>query len=285
MRFCQPVSAWLLATLLAASGCGQNARTGLVDWVDTKVLDSAIAAAHAAPLTLTNQAQEASRPLAQAAPECPEGMVLVDGQYCPKVEHRCLRYVDKVGTPFGDFRCAEYAKPAKCLSERRHLRFCIDKDEFTPKGESLPSNFRSWTHATQACSSLGKRVCMESEWNFACEGEEMRPYPYGFSRDAAACNADHSDLMNREGKLKDLRAPSDAYPRCSSPFGVRNMAGNLEEFVTRDQGGPGTPAMKGAYWQPSRNFCRAAQTAHDRYYNGIETGFRCCGEAPPSSGN
>jgi hypothetical protein len=59
-----------------------------------------------------------------------------------------------------------------------------------------------------------------------------------------------------------------------------DMAGNLEEFVAMDIQGPPTPAMKGAYWQPSRNFCRAAQTAHDRYYNGTETGFRCCSDAP-----
>jgi hypothetical protein len=79
--------------------------------------------------------------------------------------------------------------------------------------------------------------------------------------------------------LKDLRAPSDAYPRCTSPFGVRNLAGNLEEFVALDGPGRARPAMKGAYWQPSRNFCRAAQTAHDEYYNGIETGFRCCADS------
>jgi hypothetical protein len=41
--------------------------------------------------------------------------------------------------------------------------------------------------------------------------------------------------------------------------------------------------MKGAFWQPSRNFCRAAQTAHDRYYNGTETGFRCCSEPHETS--
>jgi hypothetical protein len=59
-----------------------------------------------------------------------------------------------------------------------------------------------------------------------------------------------------------------------------DMAGNLEEFVAMDRQGPPKPAMKGAYWQPSRNFCRAAQTAHDKFYNGTETGFRCCSDAP-----
>ncbi len=211
---------------------------------------------------------------------CPENMVLVEGEYCPKVQQRCLRYLDPPG-PYENYRCAEYAKPATCKSaQRKKMRYCIDKYEYVAKGESLPSNYRSWSHAETACKQQGKRVCMESEWNFACEGEEMRPYPYGWKRDPTACNADHTDLVDAAGKLKDRRVPPGTYPRCVSPFGVHDMSGNLEEFVTIDGSKPARPAMKGAYWQPSRNFCRAAQTAHDRYYNGTETGFRCCSDAP-----
>ncbi|MEZ4226254.1 MAG: SUMF1/EgtB/PvdO family nonheme iron enzyme [Polyangiaceae bacterium] len=212
-------------------------------------------------------------------PACPDGMALVEGDYCPEVQHQCLKYMDPPGR-YENFRCAEYAQPARCTKPRKHMRFCIDKYEFVEKGQSLPANYRSFTHAEQACGALGKRVCMESEYNFACEGEEMRPYPYGFSRDATACNADHYDVVGNDGKLRDMRAPAGAYPRCESPFGVYDLAGNLEEFVAIDGSNPVRPAMKGAYWQPSRNHCRAAQTAHDRYYNGTETGFRCCSNAP-----
>jgi formylglycine-generating enzyme required for sulfatase activity len=194
------------------------------------------------------------------------------------VQQTCKRYLDPKGR-YEKFRCAEYA-PSKCLSkQRQHKRYCIDRDEYTAPGDTLPANHKSFTHAEKVCSSLGKRVCSESEWNFACEGEEMRPYPYGFKRDASACNADRTDIVSPAGELRDLRAPSGAYPRCSSPFGVRDLAGNLEEFVALDGTGPARPAMKGAYWQPSRNYCRAKQTAHDRYYNGTETGFRCCADS------
>jgi hypothetical protein len=212
-------------------------------------------------------------------PVCPANMVLVEGNYCPKVQLNCKRYLDPKGR-YEQFRCAEYG-PSECLSkERRHLRFCIDRTEFTEPGQNLPANHKSFTHGERECAALGKRMCRESEWNFACEGEEMRPYPYGFARDSSACNADRLDVVSPEGKLRDLRAPGGAFSRCKSPFGVMDMAGNLEEFVARDVRGPVQPAMKGAYWQPSRNFCRANQTAHDRYYNGTETGFRCCADAP-----
>jgi hypothetical protein len=215
-----------------------------------------------------------------AAPSgCGENMVLVEGDYCPKVQLNCKKYLDPKGR-YEQFRCAEYG-PSECLSkERRHLRYCIDRTEFAESGETLPANHRSFTQGEKACAAQGKRMCRESEWNFACEGEEMRPYPYGFARDSSACNADRVDVVSPEGKLRDLRAPGGSFARCKSPFGVMDMAGNLEEFVAMDVKGPPQPAMKGAYWQPSRNFCRAAQTAHDRYYNGTETGFRCCSDAP-----
>jgi sulfatase modifying factor 1 len=208
---------------------------------------------------------------------CPAGMALVEGMYCPDVKQRCLRYLDPPGR-YHAFRCAEYGQP-KCASpQRKRLRFCIDRNEYRQDGESLPANHMSFTHAVRVCGELGKRICKESEWNFACEGEAMRAYPYGMARDSSACNADRTDLLDERGLLKDLRAASGSFPRCTSPFGVRDLAGNLEEFVAMDVRGPPRPAMKGAYWQPGRNDCRAAQTAHDAFYNGTETGFRCCAE-------
>ena len=218
-----------------------------------------------------------TKPSAPAA--CPDGMILVEGNYCPEVEQRCLKYMDPPGR-YEFFRCAEYAQPSRCLAPRKKLRFCMDRSEYARPGETLPANDQSWTDGDRTCRSIGKRMCMESEYNFACEGEEMRPYPYGFKRDESACNADHTDVVTEEGKLRDMRVSADEYPRCESPFGVKHLAGNLEEFVSIDGSSPIRPAMKGAYWQPSRNHCRAAQTAHDRYYRGMETGFRCCGDVP-----
>ena len=111
----------------------------------------------------------------------------------------------------------------------------------------------------------------------------MRPYPYGFERDPRACNSDRTDILTPGKALRDLRAPSDAFPECVSPFGVRNLSGNLEEFVLKEGSDPPRPVMKGAYWQPSQNSCRARQTVHGAHYSGTETGFRCCsGAAEPT---
>ena len=239
-------------------------------------LAAAAAVATAPAAALADLAPVAASPVPEGA--CPGGMLLIEGDYCPNVQQRCLDYMDPKGR-YEFYRCREYEQPIKCLSKQReHKRFCSDRTEYAPVGRSLPANDQSWTHADKTCGGLGKRVCFESEWNFACEGEEMRPYPYGWKRDPSACNADETDLVDAEGKLKDRRAPPGAHPRCASPFGVLDLSGNLEEFVTIDGSVPPRPAMKGAYWQPSRNFCRAAQTAHDEYYHGTETGFRCCSD-------
>jgi sulfatase modifying factor 1 len=212
---------------------------------------------------------------------CPDGMAMIEGDYCPRVEQRCVRWLDPPGR-FHEYRCAEYAQPARCTAPRVHKRFCIDRRERTAPETGLPLNVQSWTDARHACEGAGARVCMESEWTFACEGEEMRPYPYGWSRAADKCNADRRDLLvpGNPGRIRDERDPSGAHPECTSPFGVLDMAGNVAEWVSVD----GVPAgavvvQKGNWWQPGKHACRDAQGGHDRFYKGTETGFRCCEDA------
>jgi formylglycine-generating enzyme required for sulfatase activity len=107
----------------------------------------------------------------------------------------------------------------------------------------------------------------------------MLPYPYGLSRDATACNIDRMDLGGPQSRLNDLRAPVDAYPRCLSPFFIHDMSGNVEEWVTLDHGRApdrSASAMKGAWWLPGKNTCRAATLGHGEVYEGPQVGVRCC---------
>lgn len=210
---------------------------------------------------------------------CPSGMILVEGSFCPNVAHVCKKWLDPIGR-YHEFRCAEYARPASCKSGKREkLRFCIDRDEqrlAAAKDDPRPTNQVSWLSAQAACESKGARLCNEHEWTFACEGEEMRPYPYGWVRDASACNIDREDLGGGVGRLHDKRAEVGANPRCASPFGVLDMAGNLEEWTTASSKHEHLTLLKGSWWLPGRSTCRAANGGHDAYYHGTETGFRCC---------
>ena len=216
---------------------------------------------------------------------CPSGMTLVSGEYCTNVRHECIRWLDDKNLPFA--RCAEYQEPASCVGELRSMHFCMDTREHTRPGESLPANHQSFVEAARVCKEQGKRVCSESEWNFACEGEEMRPYPYGFSRQPV-CNQDRDDLYENNPKrrvLRDLRAPGGAHPQCQSPFGVLDLVGNLDEPVLREgpHRYPFRNALKGGWWMAGRNRCRPATTAHDDHYSDIQVGIRCCSDFPGSS--
>ncbi len=251
-------------------------------------LEPTVAAAETALAAAAPGTQAQAAEVAAAAPEpqvCPAGMVLVDGDFCTEVEHECSHWLDDPKLPYA--RCGEYSN-ARCTGQRTAMRFCIDQYEYTAPGETLPQNFASYQIASRTCQKLGKRVCGENEWTFACEGEEMRPYAYGFSR-KPVCNYDKSDLyeMNKKKQvLKDLRAPNGAHPECKSPFGVYDMAGNMDEPTRIEH--PVQPgfhnALKGGWWMAARNRCRPSTTAHDDYYKDIQIGVRCCADAPESAG-
>jgi sulfatase modifying factor 1 len=210
---------------------------------------------------------------------CPEEMALVEGDYCPDVRHKCLHYLDEPAPGQLAHRCAEFERKPACVAARQHRRFCIDRDEDKPAGSKLPLVQQSWTGAQEICTSLGKRLCFGSEWEFACEGDALLPYPYGFVRDAKRCNHDRENLSSR-GKLRDLRVPSHERPDCTSPFGVRNLVGNVDEWVIRDGFvRPWRSGLRGGWWLAGRNNCRASTTGHDEYYFGGQTGFRCCKNA------
>lgn len=221
---------------------------------------------------------------------CPAGMVLVEGKYCPNVKQECVKYMEDP-VKFPRARCAEFAATSECLSERVPLRFCIDKLEArdtAPAAEGkgdLPAGDISWTQAKSACEAQGKRLCEEREWTLACEGDAMQPYPYGFVRDSTACNFDQTEgLVTQKGALADLRQPVDANPRCESPYGVRNMVGNIDEWVVLDKphysdkngGRKMMSGLKGGWWGPMRNRCRPTTVDHDEVFHELQTGYRCC---------
>jgi formylglycine-generating enzyme len=228
--------------------------------------------------------------LGQQGP-CDSEMLLVEGDYCPDAEQVCVKWLDP--PPYQNLRCGEYAKPAKCKVPRQHRRFCVDREEYAepaqlasvggiadPK-DTMPIVNKNWGEAKTLCEARGARLCKESEWEFACEGPEMSPYPYGWKRDSNLCNLDKTDLGGPMEKLKDLRAPQTAFPECKSPFGIHNMVGNVDEWVERENmAAPNRSALRGGWWLPGRNRCRAATTAHGEDYSGKQVGFRCCKDAP-----
>jgi formylglycine-generating enzyme required for sulfatase activity len=172
-------------------------------------------------------------------------------------------------------RCLRYEAPSVCASkQRRPMRFCMDRYEWPNQKGELPALLVSWVDAKKQCEAIGKRLCTEDEFNFACEGEEMLPYTYGFERDPTKCNIDRP-YRKREKKLfkyarcmkdpvckaelekLDQRLPTGSLPACVSPFGVYDLNGNINEWVFRPkEKPPSRSGLKGGWWGPVRGRCR-----------------------------
>jgi formylglycine-generating enzyme required for sulfatase activity len=233
----------------------------------------------------TNQAIVADKILVTSEVEiistCPKGMEWIQGKYCPKVIQICKTYMESPeSTPFA--RCLEFNK-TKCDSDTIQMNFCIDKEEYAPIGSSIPLSDISWTNAKLLCEKENKRLCKESEWEFACEGEEMLPYTTGYTRPTNLCNIDLSKNIVCGKYLCDYRKSIVEDINCISPFGVHNMSGNVDEWIEVPKYlHSKTPnlwmrsALKGGHWLPVRNRCRPKTVDHDESFHQISVGFRCC---------
>jgi len=228
-------------------------------------------------------------------------MALVAGGYCAAIEHRCLEWpLVQVGGDVEKMHCSRYAEPASCLRKTREpMRFCMDRYEWPNQKGELPRVLVSWETARATCASVGKRLCTEEEFNFACEGEAMRPHVTGFVRDSATCNYDRpyrertftflpwdacmADAPCREafGAI-DQRLPAGSLPGCVTEQGIFDLNGNANEWVMLPRNkGPHRSGIKGGWWGPVRNRCRPTVTFHDEGDFGYEVGFRCCADARP----
>jgi hypothetical protein len=222
---------------------------------------------------------------APAQPTCPSDMVEVEGEYCPYVEQRCLRWIE---TKSPATRCAEFAPSAPCRMKTTKKTFCIDRYEWPNRAGAIPEYMTSWKEARAACNAAGKRLCTDSEWTLACEGPQHLPYPYGLKRDSNACNIDKPHDFPNPAKVYDpktqsaelarldRREPSGSRAACTSPFGAHDMAGNVDEWVVNETGDGFQSGLKGGYWGPVKNRCRPMTVAHEETFRYYQIGFRCC---------
>jgi toxoflavin biosynthesis protein ToxD len=87
----------------------------------------------------------------------------------------------------------------------------------------LPEAADAYAAWLAACTGRGFRLPTEVEWEYAASGGDGREYPWGQQFDRDAANTVEAGPL--------ITTPIGIYPTGRSPFGVDDMAGNVEEYV------------------------------------------------------
>jgi formylglycine-generating enzyme required for sulfatase activity len=145
--------------------------------------------------------------------------------------------------------------------------YCIDLYEYPNEKGRTPITSVTMADAKALCSSTGKRLCTEEEWERACKGPGNRRYPYGEDWDPNQCSTETAAGDGRP------MAAAGRFPKCASGHGVFDMSGNAAEWVqTRGQAVVKGGSSSKSDWAV-RCAARAKTTPGAR---SNQIGFRCC---------
>ena len=138
--------------------------------------------------------------------------------------------------------------------------------------------YAAWASGRLGCPL---RLPTEEEWEKAARGTDGRTYPWGDEVDAAFACTRHS----RPGRATGP-APVGSFPVDRSPWGCRDLAGNVREW-TSSRTTSGEAVVRGGSWREGTGALRCTRRqGQDPGLRDLATGFRLVREAPlplPSS--
>ncbi len=103
-----------------------------------------------------------------------------------------------------------------------------------PAKGSHPMNCVTWSQARDYCVAVGKRLPTDQEWEFAARGTDGRLFPWGNDRRPVCPDTHGCDGKGSACNIYDWfhTCPVGSTPADQSPFGVFDMAGNVEEYTS-----------------------------------------------------
>jgi iron(II)-dependent oxidoreductase len=118
---------------------------------------------------------------------------------------------------------AQFARFVAATGHRPPLHWKSGK---IPEGELLhPVTMVNWHDAAAYAKWAGKRLPYEMEWEKAARGTDGRRWPWGNGMDPTRLNTYYN--VGAATKV-------DTYPRGASPYGVLDMAGNVNQWMEDD---------------------------------------------------
>lgn len=210
-----------------------------------------------------------------------------------------VAFLNGMGSDSHIFGCQ--GQPCALTSQEQEFsNILYDGTTYSVRNDPLyadyPATYVTWWGAAAYCEALGRRLPTEAEWEHAARGQDSTIYPWGYAFDPQKAM---SALDAAPGPVSVY-----SYPNGTSPYGIFNMAGNVEEWVsdwyqpdyysTQATGGavenPQGPfsgtdkVLRGGGWDTYPLFLRSVhRMSAAPGYSAASIGFRCAAGAPPTA--
>jgi len=162
--------------------------------------------------------------------------------------------------------------------------FSIDKYEYPDIEGEIPVTGVDVDEARRMCTEAGKRLCTPAEWETACQAGSLKYYYYRMTEETEL----REKLLDEDcGRRPWVGVtPSGKYPKCSNPYNVHDMFGNVWELVSLREGSGyvGIMGQGGDSDQGTFDECTWIAVIFENQYDLLpndKIGFRCCGGEPP----